>query len=439
MPKKRDSIDTSAYSELIRTNDSIPPEYYEQYDVKRGLRDLNGKGVLAGLTNVSNIIARDPEGNPCDGQLWYRGYRIEELIEKYYKTAFGYENLAYLLLFGDLTDDEQSESFIRTLARVRDLPTNFTRDVIMKAPTKDVMNSMTRAILTLASYDRNASDIHIENVVSQCMSLIAVFPMIAVYSYHAYNHYENMESMYIHRPLPELSTAQNILNLLRPDSKFTDTEAKALDVALMLHMEHGGGNNSSFTTRVVTSSGADTYATIAAAMCSLKGPRHGGANLKVMEMMEDIRNHIKDLDDDDEIRAYLAKILSGKTFDRQGLIYGMGHAVYSKSDPREVIFRRYVEKLSEEKNRTEDLKLYRKVESLAPEVIAEKRRIYKGVSPNVDFYSGFAYDMMNIPRELFTPIFAIARVAGWSAHRIEELVSGTKIVRPAYKSIMKKH
>ena len=420
-------------------HDCIPPEFYEEFDVKRGLRDLNGKGVLAGLTNISNIIARDPDGNPCDGQLWYRGYRVEELIEKYLYNPFGYENLAYLLLFGDLPDEEQAKKFISTLENVRELPTNFTRDVIMKAPTRDVMNSMTRSILTLASYDRNAAEISLENVVSQCMQLIAVFPMLAVYSYHAYNHYENMDSMYIHRPLPELSTAQNILNMLRPDSHFTKTEAKALDVALMLHMEHGGGNNSSFTTRVVTSSGADTYATIAAAMCSLKGPRHGGANIKVMEMMDNIRENIHDRNDDDEIRRYLTKILNGKAFDRQGLIYGMGHAVYSRSDPRDVIFRKYVERLSEEKGRTADLALYRKVESLAPEVISAKRKIYKGVSPNVDFYSGFAYDMMNIPRELFTPIFAIARVAGWSAHRIEELVSGTKIVRPAYKSIMKKH
>ena len=437
--KKRDGIDTSRYSELIWQNDVIPPEYYEKYDVKRGLRDVNGKGVLAGLTNVSNIIARTPDGDPCEGQLWYRGYRIEELIRKYIRNDFGYENLAYLLLFGDLPSEEESVDFINTLEKVRELPTNFTRDVIMKAPTRDVMNSMTRLILTLASYDRNAVSTTIENVVSQCMQLIAVFPMLAVYSYHAYNHYENMDSMYIHRPRPEMSTAENILNMLRPDSKFTKTEAKALDVALCLHMEHGGGNNSSFTTRVVTSSGADTYATIAAAMCSLKGPRHGGANIKVMEMMDDIKAHIKDREDDDEIRAYLTKILSGKAFDRQGLIYGMGHAVYSMSDPREVIFKKYVTQLSEEKGRMDDLALYKKVETLAPEVIANKRKIYKGVSPNVDFYSGFAYEMMDIPRELFTPIFAVARVAGWSAHRIEELVSGTKIVRPAYKSIMKKH
>lgn len=437
--KKRDGIDTSRYSELIWQNDVIPPEFYEQYDVKRGLRDLNGKGVLAGLTNVSNIIAKTPEGEPCEGQLWYRGYRIEELIKKYIKNDFGYENLAYLLLFGDLATEEESKRFIDTLEKVRELPTNFTRDVIMKAPTRDVMNSMTRSILTLASYDRNATSTAIENVVSQCMQLIAVFPMLAVYSYHAYNHYENMDSMYIHRPLAEMSTAENILNMLRPDSKFTKTEAKALDVALCLHMEHGGGNNSSFTTRVVTSSGADTYATIAAAMCSLKGPRHGGANIKVMEMMDDIRDHISDPKDDDEIHAYLTRILNGKAFDRQGLIYGMGHAVYSMSDPREVIFKKYVTQLSKEKGRMEDLSLYEKVEKIAPKVIAQKRKIYKGVSPNVDFYSGFAYEMMNIPRELFTPIFAVARVAGWSAHRIEELVSGTKIVRPAYKSIMKKH
>lgn len=437
--KKRDGIDTSGYTKLILENDSIPQKYYEEFDVKRGLRDQNGKGVLAGLTSVSNIVARDPQGNPCDGQLWYRGYRIEELIRKYMRSDFGYENLAYLLLFGDLASPEESEDFIATLEKVRELPTNFTRDVIMKAPTKDVMNSMTRAILTLASYDRNAIDTSLENVVSQCMQLIAVFPMLAVYSYHAYNHYENMDSMYIHRPQPELSTAENILAMLRPDSSFSKFEAKALDVALMLHMEHGGGNNSSFTTRVVTSSGADTYATIAAAMCSLKGPRHGGANIKVMEMMDNIRQHISDIDDDDEIRAYLTKILAGRAFDRQGLIYGMGHAVYSKSDPREVIFKKYVEKLSVEKGRSEDMKLYRKVEMLAPEVIAGKRKIFKGVSPNVDFYSGFAYDMMDIPREMYTPIFAIARVAGWSAHRIEELVSGTKIVRPAYKSIMKQH
>ena len=309
MAKKRDSIDTSGYSDLIRANDSIPSEYYEQYDVKRGLRDLNGKGVLAGLTNVSNIIARDPDGNPCDGQLWYRGYRIEELIEKYLRSAFGYENLAYLLLFGDLPDDEQSAEFIETLADVRELPTNFTRDVIMKAPGKDIMNSMTRSILTLASYDPYALTSDLSENLRQCLMLIATFPMLAAYGYHAYNHYDNNQSMYIHRPLPRKSTAENILRLLRPTGQYTKVEADVLDVALILHMEHGGGNNSSFTTRVVTSSGSDTYATIAAAMSSLKGPRHGGANIKVMEMMEDIRTHIRNWEDEEEVSKYLTKMM----------------------------------------------------------------------------------------------------------------------------------
>lgn len=434
--KTRDSIDTTEYAALVQKNDTIDPALYDTYQVKRGLRDVNGKGVVAGLTNISRITAFNKDGKPCDGQLWYRGYEIHDLVHKYLRSRYGYENLTYLLLFGELPTKEQADKFIHTLADVRELPTNFTRDVIMKAPTKDVMNSMTRSILTLASYDSNAADTSIENVISQCIQLIAEFPMLAIYGYHAYNHYENMESMYIHRPDPELSTAENILRMLRPDSSYTRTEALALDIALMLHMEHGGGNNSSFTTRVVTSSGADTYAVIAAAMCSLKGPRHGGANIKVMEMMDDIRENVRDWNDDEEIEAYLSKILNGETFDHKGLIYGMGHAVYSKSDPREKIFRVYVELLSKEKHRDDDMALYEKVESIAPKVIEKNRKIYKGVAPNVDFYSGFAYDMMNIPRELYTPIFAIARVAGWSAHRIEELQSGSKIIRPAYKSIM---
>ena len=423
-------------------NDTIPDELFRQYTVNRGLRDLNGKGVLTGLTNISEITSfKDVDGKrvPIDGELWYRGYDVRTLMRMFADDRYAYEIITYLLLFGELPSVDEKNEFLTILAAARDLPTYFVRDVIMKAPTKDVMNSMTRSILTLAAYDPYAQQTDLGNVIRQCLMLITVFPMLAIYGYHAYNHYENLDSMYIHRPLPDMSTSENILNLLRPDSKFTKTEAKALDVALMLHMEHGGGNNSSFTTRVVTSSGADTYATIAAAMCSLKGPRHGGANIKVMEMMDDIRKHVKDRDDDEEIQDYLTKILAGEAFDGSGLIYGMGHAVYSKSDPREVIFRKYVEQLSEEKGRTKDLALYRKVESIAPIVIAKKRKIYKGVSPNVDFYSGFAYDMMDIPREMFTPIFAIARVAGWSAHRIEELVTGSKIVRPAYKSIMKKH
>ena len=434
--KTRDRIDTTDYAALVRQHDTIDPELYDTYQVKRGLRDLNGKGVVAGLTNISRIDAFDAEEKPADGKLWYRGYEIHDLVAKYLRTRHGYENLTYLLLFGEMPDEKQAQDFIDLLGRMRELPTNFTRDVIMKAPTKDVMNSMTRSILTLACYDSNASDTSLENVISQCIDLISVFPMLAIYGYHAYNHYENMQSMYIHRPDPSLSTAENILRMLRPDPQYTETEAMALDVALMLHMEHGGGNNSSFTTRVVTSAGSDTYAVIAAAMCSLKGPRHGGANIKVMDMMDDIRENVSDWKDDEEIEAYLQKILAGETFDHKGLIYGMGHAVYSRSDPRERIFRQYVELLSKEKHREEDMDLYARVEIIAPKVIEGSRKIYKGVAPNVDFYSGFAYDMMGIPRELYTPIFAIARVAGWSAHRIEELSSGSKIIRPAYKSIM---
>ena len=306
----------------------------------------------------------------------------------------------------------------------------------MKASSKDIMNSMTRSILTLASYDDNLNSTEISNVILQCLNLISVFPMLAVYGYHAYNHYDRNESMYIHRPDPNLSTAENLLMMLRPDKKYTFLEAKVLDVALILHMEHGGGNNSTFTTRVVTSSGSDTYSAIAAAMSSLKGPKHGGANIKVMEMMDDIRNHVRDYSDKEEISQYLSKILAGEAFDNKGLIYGMGHAVYSLSDPRERVFKGFVEQLAKAKHREEDMLLYNNIEILAPELIAEKRKIYKGVSPNVDFYSGFVYDMLDIPVELYTPIFAIARIVGWSAHRLEEIVGMNKIIRPAYKSVM---
>ncbi len=427
--------------DLVEEHDQVPADLYQKYNVKRGLRDLNGKGVVAGLTNISDIISqKEVDGKlvPIDGQLWYRGYNVKDLVEKYSQNRFAYEHLAYLLLFGELPTEEQALEFEKELALARDLPTNFTRDVIMKAPTKDIMNSMTRSILTLASYDSNAQNTDIDNVIRQSMMLIAVFPMLAIYGYHAYNHYENLQSMYIHRPDPEKSTAENILMMLRPDKKYTATEARVLDAALMLHMEHGGGNNSTFTTRVVTSSGSDTYATIAAAMSSLKGPKHGGANIKVMEMMDNIRENIKDYNDDDEIRDYLTKMLNGEVFDHKGLIYGMGHAVYSVSDPRERIFKSFVSNLAVEKGRDEDMALYEKIEKIAPEVIADKRKIYKGVSPNVDFYSGFVYNMLGIPTELYTPIFAIARIAGWSAHRLEELVGKGKIIRPAYLSIMEK-
>ncbi len=427
------------HKKMVIEHDCIPEELYKEFDVKRGLRDQNGRGVLTGLTKISEVISQKKVGDklePVDGQLWYRGYNVETLVNEYTKGRFAYENLAYLLMFGKLPDAEEAQEFIKCLSAARELPTNFTRDVIMKAPTKDIMNSMTRSILTLASYDRNAMDTGLENVIRQSMNLIAVFPMLAIYGYHAYNHYERLESMYIHRPGENKSTAENILLMLRPDKKYTDIEAKVLDAALMLHMEHGGGNNSTFTTRVVTSSGSDTYATIAAAMSSLKGPKHGGANIKVMEMMKNIRKNVKDYSDEDEIKAYLSKILNGDAFDHTGLIYGIGHAVYSISDPRERIFKSYVTRLAKVKGREEDMTLYSNIEKLAPIVISEQRHIFKGVSPNVDFYSGFVYNMLDIPEELYTPIFAIARIAGWSAHRLEELVGNSKIIRPAYKSVM---
>ena len=424
---------------VCRRNDTISPRLYDEYGVKKGLRDENGNGVLAGLTNISKITSSkivDGKKLPCDGQLWYRGYRVEDLIGSLGETELGYEKIAYLLLMGQLPDSAAAEEFRTLLGECRTLPTNFTRDVIMKAPGKDIMNSMTRGILTLASYDERAIDTSVSNSLRQCIQLIAEFPLLAVYGYHAYNYYENMDSMVIHRPDPTLSTAENLLMMLRPNKKYTATEAKVLDTALILHMEHGGGNNSTFTTRVITSSGSDTYSTIAAAMSSLKGPKHGGANIKVMEMMEDIRLHVSDCSDKEALADYLAKIINRDAFDRKGLVYGMGHAIYSLSDPRERIFKGYVEKLAAEKGRGDDLTLYRNVEELAPQLIAKHRRIYKGVSPNVDFYSGFVYDMLGIPQELYTAMFAVARIVGWSAHRIEELICMDKIIRPAYMSVM---
>ena len=430
---------TTRSEAVCRRNDTISPRLYEEYGVKKGLRDENGNGVLAGLTNISKITSSkivDGKKIPCDGQLWYRGYRVEDLIGSLGETELGYEKIAYLLLMGQMPDSAAAEEFRRLLGECRTLPTNFTRDVIMKAPGKDIMNSMTRGILTLASYDERAIDTSVSNSLRQCIQLIAEFPLLAVYGYHAYNYYENMDSMVIHRPDPALSTAENLLMMLRPNKKYTATEAKVLETALVLHMEHGGGNNSTFTTRVITSSGSDTYSTIAAAMSSLKGPKHGGANIKVMEMMEDIRLHVPDCSDKEALEDYLAKIINKEAFDRKGLVYGMGHAVYSLSDPRERIFKGYVEKLAAEKGRGDDLTLYRNVEELAPQLIAKHRRIYKGVSPNVDFYSGFVYDMLGIPQELYTAMFAVARIVGWSAHRIEELICMDKIIRPAYMSVM---
>lgn len=426
-------------SELCVNCGSIDQELYNEFGVKRGLRDLNGQGVLTGITNISKITAfKEVDGKkvPCEGELLYRGYNIKDIVEGSIHKKNIYEEGAYLLLFGELPNKEQLEEFRKLIAENMTLPTNFTRDVIMKAPDSDIMSSMTKSILTLASYDKKKNDLSIENVLRQSIQLISIFPMIAVYGYHAYNHYRNDESMFIHRPDKKLSLAENFLRLLKPNSEFSDIEAKALDVALLLHMEHGGGNNSTFTTRVVTSSGTDTYSAIAAAMSSLKGKRHGGANLMVMNMIDDIKDHVQDKYDDDEIRNYITKIVNKETFDRQGLIYGMGHAVYSISDPREQVFKYFVERLAEDKGRSEDMHLYNSIERIAPEVIAKERKIYKGVSPNVDFYSGFVYEMMGIPRELFTPLFAVARITGWSAHRIEELVADNKIIRPAYRSIV---
>ena len=440
MTVKENVLDfTSRYGNICRQADYIPQELFDEYGVQRGLRDKNGNGVLTGLTNISRIEAFkkvNGEKVPCDGKLWYRGYDVIDLVRGFSQKRYGFEETAYLLIFGKLPDKDELAEFKSVLGASRTLPTNFMRDVIMKAPSRDIMNSMTKSVLTLAAYDKNVSDQSIENVLRQSLNLISTFPMLAVYGYHAYNHYEKDESMYIHRPDENLSTAENILRMLRPDKNYTALEAGVLDIALVLHMEHGVGNNSTFTTRVVTSAGSDTYSVIAAALSSLKGPKHGGANIKVVEMMRDIKENVRDLHDDEEIENYLGKLVDRQAFDKKGLIYGMGHAIYSLSDPRAEVFKGFVKKLAFAKGREEDFNLYSTIEKLAPKVIAEKRRIYKGVSMNVDFYSGFVYSMLDIPVELFTPIFAIARIVGWSAHRIEELINMDKIIRPAYDSVM---
>ncbi|MCI8590425.1 MAG: citrate/2-methylcitrate synthase [Clostridiales bacterium] len=419
---------------------TIDPQLYMEYDVKRGLRDINGKGVLAGLTEISDVRQNkivDGKEVPSDGELFYRGINVRDLINGYMAdNRFGFEETVYLLLTGELPTKAALSDFRSLLASYHALPKNFVRDIIMKAPSADMMNSLTRSVLTLFSYDNNPNDTSFENVMRQCLQLIAVFPIFAVYSYKAYNFYSKEDSLVIHKPLPELSTAENILYMLRPDSNYTDLEAKVLDMALVLHAEHGGGNNSTFTTHVVTSSGTDTYSAIASALCSLKGPKHGGANIKVVQMFDDMKANIN-TNDDDSIRNYLRDLVDRKAFDRAGLIYGLGHAVYSISDPRARIFRGFVQNLAAEKGREKDFELYEKVAAYAPEIIAEKKKIYKGVSANVDFYSGLVYNMLGIPHELFTPIFAVARIAGWSAHRLEELINTGKIIRPAYKSIAK--
>ena len=426
-------------AQVCLANSQINRDDYVRYNVKRGLRDLDGTGVLAGLTEISEIISSktvNGEQHPCPGELYYRGYSIQQLTSGFLNDGrFGFEETAYLLMFGQLPDAAQLEQFNRQLAFYRSLPTNFVRDVILKAPSPDMMNTLARCVLTMASYDERPDDISLPNVIRQCIDMIAIFPLIAVYGYQAYNYYLNGKSLYIHTPRPELSTAENILTLLRPDGQYTPLEARILDLCLVLHAEHGGGNNSTFTTHVVTSSGTDTYSCMAAALASLKGPRHGGANIKVVRMFEDMEATLTDWEDEDAIKDYLAGLLAGERFDKSGLIYGMGHAVYSVSDPRAQILRSFVERLSDEKGLHKEYALYAAVERLAPQVIAEKRRIYKGVSANVDFYSGFVYRMLGLPTELFTPLFAMGRVAGWSAHRMEELINMGKIIRPAYMAV----
>lgn len=422
-------------------NSVIDTSLYNKYEVKRGLRDLNGKGVLAGLTEISEIRSYtivDRDMIPCEGKLFYHGIDVEDLVAGFLKDdRFGFEETTYLLLFGELPNKSQLNEFKSLLGSYRTLPTKFVRDIIMKAPSKDMMNTLARSVLTLYSYDEKANDTSIPNVLRQCLQLIALFPHISVYGYQAYKHYHDGNSLFIHMPQPELSTAENILYTLRENKQYSKLEAKILDIALVLHAEHGGGNNSTFTTHVVTSSGTDTYSAIAAALGSLKGPKHGGANIKVVQMFDDMKKNINDIKDEDEVANYLQKLLRKEAFDKAGLIYGMGHAVYSLSDPRANIFKKFVKDLSKEKNRLEEFELYSMVERLAPKIIAKERKIYKGVSANVDFYSGFVYRMLDLPEELYTPIFAISRISGWSAHRIEELINMGKIIRPAYKSVAK--
>ena len=428
------------YSELCKKNSYIEPELFTKYQVNRGLRDLDGNGVLTGLTDISEIIAYTYDDNgkriPQKGELFYRGINVEELVNGFVKEKrFGFEEVSYLLLFGDLPDHDELHNFTRLLGHYRNLPTHFVRDIIMKAPSRDMMNTLARSVLTLFAYDDNANDVSIPNVLRQCLELIALFPLLAVYGYQTYNHYHDGQSLFIHQPQPELSTAENILYMLRADSKYTELEARILDIALVLHAEHGGGNNSTFTTHVVTSSGTDTYSVVAASLGSLKGPKHGGANIKVVEMFNDMKANIKDWTDESQVRSYLVDLLHKRAFDNAGLIYGMGHAIYSVSDPRAKVLRGFVKSLSEEKGLNEEFELYSLVERLAPEVIGDERKMYKGVSANVDFYSGFVYSMLGLPLELFTPIFAIARISGWSAHRLEELINAGKIIRPAYMNV----
>lgn len=428
----------SSLAEKSCASNGILPEMYAEHNVKRGLRDVHGRGVLTGLTEISEVISHkiiDGEDVHIPGELCYRGINVKDLTQGFQdEDRYGFEECVYLLLFGELPTLEELSDFTALLARYRSLPTSFPRDVIMKAPSKDMMNTLARSVLTLYSYDDNPDDISIPNVLRQCLQLIAMLPMLAVYGYHSFKYYHLGESLYIHPPKAELSTAQNLLQMLRPDGSFTETEARTLDLALVLHAEHGGGNNSTFTTHVVSSSGTDTYSSVAASLGSLKGPRHGGANIKVVQMFDDMKANIKNTSDE-EISNYLTKLLNRETFDRAGLIYGMGHAIYSISDPRAEVLKGFAKKLSIEKGMEDEYDLYKRTARIASELIASRRKIYKGVSPNVDFYSGMIYRMLKLPEELYTPLFAVARIAGWSAHRLEELQNAGKIIRPAYMCV----
>jgi len=441
MENERTTAFIEKYSKLVLERDVIDNELYGKYEVKRGLRDISGKGVLVGLTEISEIISyviEDGDLVPCEGKLFYRGINIEKIVEGFMgENRFGFEEVCFLLLFGHLPNKSEVKEFTALLDENTCLPDNFVRDTILNAPSRDMMNSLAKSVLTLYAYDDNPDDISIENVLRQSVKLIAQFPLLAVYGYQSFAHYHDNKSLVIHSPQKGLSIAENMLYMLRPDSNYTKLEAQILDLALVLHAEHGGGNNSTFTNHVVTSSHTDTYSAVVASLGSLKGPRHGGANIKVVQMFRDMMEKVSDWNDDDEINSYLEKLLSKEAFDRSGLIYGMGHAVYSLSDPRALIFRQFVERLAAEKNRNDEYKLYSKVETLAPQIIGKVRRIYKGVSANIDFYSGFVYSMLDLPEEIFTPIFAVARISGWGAHRIEELVNSGKIIRPAYKSVTK--
>jgi citrate synthase len=425
-------------TQLCNESGKIDQNLYVTYDVKRGLRDSAGQGVLTGLTEISDVVAYDVidgEMIPSDGHLYFQGYDVEDLERGFHGSKFGFEETIYLLLFGKLPNEKEFKDFVEMLECYRNLPRKFTRDVILKTPSKNMMNVLQRCVLTLYSYDENPDDVGIQNVLRQSLELIAQMPVIAAYGYQGYEHYFHDESLIIHNPKPGLSTAENFLRLIRPDKKYTELEAQVLDICLVIHAEHGGGNNSTFTTHVVSSTGTDTYSSVASSLGSLKGPKHGGANLKVQQMFDDLKAHVTDWNDEQALTTYLSDILDKKAFDRSGLVYGMGHAVYTNSDPRARILKGYAERLAKEKNRVEEFKLYTDVERISAGLLAARRNRGKPISANVDFYSGFVYSMLGIPIELFTPIFAIARIAGWSAHRIEELVNAGKIIRPAYKYV----